>query len=346
MSNPNLFEFSTSAYPASEKFDAWREQNKLAGVVPAEAGAHRESTFDSQFIGLHINQLRLGALEYTTKFESDPMSYEAIRCMRYIREDGFDHYYFRSSRTTAWRGSKFDRADQAQPFEIGVADLTQPYQVEIRAGSAVIVIVPRELIPFDLSKGHGTIVRGTLAVLTSQYLYALAAHLREISAQEIAHVGQATLGMLTAMLMPTQDNLRQVQSEVKIEMFQRIKDCINEHLESPSLNVDSICKTAGLSRASLYRLFSANNIGVNEYIKVARLRRIYSALSAPSAKSLRLSDLAERYGFYSMPAMTRDFKRYFGYTPRDVQQGAVGMAGEARVVSPYLVRDFRSWHYC
>ncbi len=345
MSNPNLFEFSTSAYPASEKFEAWREQNKLAGVVPAQAGMHRDSTFDSHFLGLHINQLRLGALEYTTKFESDPMSYEAIRCMRYIREDGFDHYYFRTSKTNAWRGSKFDRVDQAQPYEVGIADLTQPYQVDIRAGSVMMVIVPRDLIPFDLSKWHGTIVRSTLATLTSQYLFMLAQHIREISVQESANIGQATLGMLTAMLMPTQDNLRQVQSEIKVEMFQRIKECINNHLESPSLNVDSICKTAGLSRASLYRLFSANNIGVNEYIKVARLRRIYSALSAPAAKSLRLSDLAYRYGFYSMPAMTRDFKRYFGYTPREVQYGAVGFTGEARVISPHLVRDFRSWHY-
>ncbi|SMF99575.1 MULTISPECIES: AraC family transcriptional regulator [Burkholderia] len=345
MSDPVFFEFSTSPYSSSDKLDAWRDQNVLAQVVPGNRGISNDSTIDSHFHGIHVNQLMIGNVTYTTKYQDDPVSYDAIRCDKRIREDGFDHYFFRTSKENAWRASKFDSVEHVLPHQIAIADLTKPYQVEVHAGSFVVLMVPRKLIPFDLSERHGTVVSGTLAALTSQYLHSLVTKLQDISAAEVPNVAQATLGMLTAMLMPTKDNLHQAQSELKVEMFGRIKKYIAANLASPALSVESICKEVGLSRASLYRLFAENNLGVNEYIKVARLRKIYLILSMQGEPKRRLSDIAYQYGFYSVSTLTRDFKKYFGFTPKEIQSAVWGANLKMRERSDRTARDYKGWHY-
>ncbi|MXN77828.1 helix-turn-helix domain-containing protein [Burkholderia sp. 4701] len=345
MSAPMLFEFSTLPYAPQDKLDAWREQSRLAEIVSGSCGVSDESVLDSEFVGIHANQIMIGTMNYTVKFHGDSISYDAIRCKKRIREDGFDHYAFRTSRSSVWRASKFDSVESVQPHQVAVADLTQPYQINVGAGSFVAVIVPRRMIPFDLAARHGAVMGGTIATLASQYLNTLSTNLRGVTAAEIPSIAQATLGMLTAMLMPTPDNLREAQSELKVEMFERVKEHINAHLASPELSVESICKNVGLSRASLYRLFSENNLGVSEYIKLARLRKIYAILSSPDGRKQRLPNIAYQYGFYDVPSLTRDFRKYFGSSPKDVQYSIWGANTVRKAPSGALTNDYWSWHY-
>ncbi|WP_157379650.1 helix-turn-helix domain-containing protein [Burkholderia ubonensis] len=341
MHNPMIFEFSTLNYATQEKLDAWRDQNRLADVNPRKAGT---SMLDSNFLGIHINQIMFGSLTHIANLQSDFIRYDAIRSRRNIQQDGCDHYYFRTSAVHAWQANIHGHSVQVLPNQIAIIDLSKPCQVEIQAGNVVILMIPRNVIPFDISNRGDAIITNTLATLFSQYLHTLASKIRDISSAEAPGIAQATLGMLVAALMPNQDNLRQTQEYFSTEIFNKIKKYIDVNLKSPSLRVEKICKDMGLSRARLYRIFAENGTGVAEYIKLARLRKIYSILLVPATEKPRLSDLAYQYGFYSTSALSKDFKRSFGCTPNEIQHSAWNSL-TIEDECPYgISHDFKHWH--
>ncbi|MFD2181303.1 helix-turn-helix domain-containing protein [Rhodoplanes azumiensis] len=106
-----------------------------------------------------------------------------------------------------------------------------------------------------------------------------------------------------------------------------IKRHIEAHLETDTLDAQSLCRQFRLSRASLYRLFEADG-GLTRYVQERRLARALRLLVAPGTRRERLIDLAVDLRFSSDSTFVRAFRRQFGVTP-----------GEIREVSRAWLRD-------
>ncbi|WP_323119919.1 helix-turn-helix domain-containing protein [Burkholderia alba] len=346
MSNVEIFKFSTRELNDKDKFEAWQNQNTMADLKLSAAGIGASTDLDGVFHGAHIGNLMLGTFRYTTTTANDSLTYDAIRTPQRIKHDGYDHYFFRISREHAWQSKTDAGAIDIGPQQLFFADLARPLHIDIQSGDVVILMVPRDFIPIDLSAKHGEVFSGLMASLASQYILGLAERIDTIRTSESKAVDEVTLNMLLAAAFPTSDNIEPVRSNLEVELLKKIKAYINSRLESPALCVDSICHDIGLSRAALYRLFSTENHGVAEYIKLIRLRKIYYILRYSSGSRIRISELANRYGFCYNSAFAKLFKQSFGCSPSDIRRNATTehRSDDLKEMRQGMALDFKEWH--
>ncbi|TCW85702.1 AraC family transcriptional regulator [Burkholderia sp. SRS-46] len=340
------FTFSTNAFPDVEKFEAWQNQNTMGELRLSREGFRASSLLDGDFVGVHLGQVMLGHLKYSTKVPSDPITYDAIRTARRLKCDGIDHYFFRVSRFHVWQAKAETAVTNIKPGQIFMADLAKPHCIDIQAGEALMIMIPRDAIPGDLSPLHGGICNDFISALTAQYLFGLVDQIHDISHEKSSALSQSILGMLLVTVMPSSNNIEMARNNIEIELIRKIKNYIHGNVKNFGLGVDSICRDVGISRASLYRLFDGQNYSVVEYIKVCRLRRIYGELLASLSPRKRVSEIVASHGFYYNSSFVRLFKRYFGCAPSEVRNDRDKIS--ALTIDPGCdaskYRDFKEWH--
>lgn len=89
---------------------------------------------------------------------------------------------------------------------------------------------------------------------------------------------------------------------------------IEERLDWPQLNVTLILQNFGVSRASLYRMFEAED-GVRNYISSRRLYRAVTELAEAPLVRGKVHQVAQRWGFSTDSNFNRMVRREFGVTP-------------------------------
>lgn len=107
-------------------------------------------------------------------------------------------------------------------------------------------------------------------------------------------------------------------SQAPLASFVAVRRYIDQHLRSPALNVESLVRTFGLSRAALYRHFEPVG-GIAAYIRSARHSRAYQEIVAPEFANQRIGPIAFRLGFKNLSAFNRLFKETYGVSPREAR---------------------------
>lgn len=86
-----------------------------------------------------------------------------------------------------------------------------------------------------------------------------------------------------------------------------------------SLDIDTICRFAGMSASSLHEHFKQiTSMSPMQFVKSLRLHRARSMLLSGN----QASETSYRVGYSSPSQFSREFKRLFGELPRDVQASA------------------------
>jgi len=101
----------------------------------------------------------------------------------------------------------------------------------------------------------------------------------------------------------------------------RIKAFIETQLCDPQLGPDTIARHHGFSRRTLYSLFESEPLSVSEWIRRRRLERCRDLLLDPSQRHRTITDLAFSLGLGDASHFSRDFRRAFGQSPRELRQG-------------------------
>lgn len=94
---------------------------------------------------------------------------------------------------------------------------------------------------------------------------------------------------------------------------------IETYLPDPNLTIERITKAVGCSRATLYRAFAAQGMGVAEAIRDARLDRA-KVLLEQGHVGISIADIALRCGLYDTANFSRQFRRRFGFAPSDLRR--------------------------
>ncbi|WP_141667950.1 MULTISPECIES: AraC family transcriptional regulator [unclassified Burkholderia] len=320
MDNVEIYRFPNIKFDASKEFEPSQNQDAMDDLRRGQTDAAAPAGPDSFFSGAHVGSLMLGTLRYPATISNGLVTHEAIRTIQRTHCSDCDHYFFCASREHAWQSTSETGIVRIDARQLFFADPARPLCIDVQSGDVVILIVPRNFIPIDLSSRHGTVFSGLMASLASQYIVGLAEHVGAISHAESKAIGDVTLNMLLAATSAAHDPIGPVRTNLEIELTRKVKTYINNHLESPKLCVDSICHDIGLSRAALYRLFSRENLGVAEYIKLLRLRKIYYILRHSTESRIRISELADRYGFCYNSSFAKLFKRQFGCAPSEIRR--------------------------
>ncbi|WP_229721839.1 AraC family transcriptional regulator [Marinobacterium nitratireducens] len=90
---------------------------------------------------------------------------------------------------------------------------------------------------------------------------------------------------------------------------------IEKHFEQP-LDIDAIAQQAGMSASSLHAHFKeVTSLSPMQFVKSLRLHRAHMLLLSGQLAS----EASYRVGYGSPSQFSREFKRFFGVSPRDVQ---------------------------
>jgi AraC family transcriptional regulator, positive regulator of tynA and feaB len=102
----------------------------------------------------------------------------------------------------------------------------------------------------------------------------------------------------------------------------RVDRLIESELRNPELGIDLITRRVGVSPRHLHRLYAREQQTLMRTIRDVRLDRCYQDLTSTSQRAMTINEIALSWGFNDQAHFSRQFRRRFGLTARDVRAAA------------------------
>lgn len=101
-------------------------------------------------------------------------------------------------------------------------------------------------------------------------------------------------------------------------LMEKVMKVINDNLAEPTLDVEMLAKSVGLSRVHLYRKLKAlTNLSTRDFIRNIRIQQAAKLLQD---KRMNISDIAYSVGFNNLAHFSNSFKEQFGMSPKEYMQ--------------------------
>jgi AraC-like DNA-binding protein len=170
-------------------------------------------------------------------------------------------------------------------------------------------------------------IRSAAGDLASSPLYGLfQTHVRQlhrfieedIPASAVESLGAATLELARAVIATAgHDDL--ARNDVANEaLVTRIVAYVRQHLADPALSPESIARAHHISVRQLYKLWSARELGLAEWIMRGRLEGARRDIAKDG--SAGIAAVARRWGFTDSTHFGRRFRTAYGISPREWRQ--------------------------
>jgi AraC family ethanolamine operon transcriptional activator len=116
----------------------------------------------------------------------------------------------------------------------------------------------------------------------------------------------------------------------RLELVKLVEEWARENPATP-ITLEDLCSTVYASRRSLMRGFREHlGMGPMAYLKLRRLHGVHGQLLQHEPGSVRVMDLASRWGFHNAGHFARDYRDLFGEHPhRTLQRFSRGAASGA-----------------
>ncbi len=317
-----MHEVSTEGLPPEQQFEAFCDtQGGIVDRVPgptAGAGfATRQRTW--QIGRIAVQHGRAPSLEW-------------LRTPQRLRRDAIDHWLLLVHPRTVTRarvGDAWQVIPAGAPFLVA---LHEPVEFVRPGGDWVSMFLPRDAfadIAGLLDSARARPMLGTTARLLGNSVAMLPQELETAPRSEAPALASAYLALIAAAASTVAEGSpRRAVGNTALRLTQ-LKRVIHENLGSALLDADWLCRTQGVSRATLYRLFEPLG-GVAAYILAARLRETHRALLAPD-ETRSIAEIALGVGFFDPGAFSRAFRRRYGCSPRELRADALAGLSQAGV---------------
>ncbi|MEL6205177.1 MAG: helix-turn-helix transcriptional regulator [Pseudomonadota bacterium] len=203
--------------------------------------------------------------------------------------------------------------------EVNVTDHSQEHCALCAPTSVRSVIVGHQLVQYDPGVHPATMRFGTETVVghvLQQALSAVFERLDDLTEPEAPVLATGLIGLIR-QLIHTAPDIAQTTTEFAAARSLAIRKYIDRHVGTGNLTIEDIRTTFCVSRATLYREFRREG-GVDRYLLARRLDVALRSLSNGSHARGVVTKTAERLGFSSTTHFSREFRRQFGVSPRDV----------------------------
>jgi AraC-like DNA-binding protein len=208
------------------------------------------------------------------------------------------------------------RRGRLKEGDVTIVDYTRPSHSVATDYANLAIAAARDSVPAALlaMEPHGLIFsRGSGAArligAAMRELYAQADDLT-VSEGEAAIEGIVALTTAFARMRLAGDELDRAKSRRKAAL-----DYIDAHLRDPDLGPDEIADAVNLSRASLYRLLSAEG-GICVVLLKRRLDEALRLMLEDNKDERSLKEIVKRCGFAGTSQFSRAFRARFGARPR------------------------------
>ena len=303
--------FTTAGLPWSQQFDAYQEFcAPVIDVFPSEGiGSGFEASCEMRMLGpFAVRRIHTPAGNFA-------------RHAAQIRRDGLDHWVFNMVRRGEQEARTTTGSLRTGAGVLSVFSLAGAYEARRTNVDWLGLFVPRGTFPaIDEALNHNEhrALDNTLGRVFAAYLGSLAHELPSASDDELPALVQATQALLATVITSTTAVLDSKDAAFDAPRTRRVRDYIDSNLCSWNLHAGRICKMAGASRSSLYRMFEPYG-GVVRYIQRQRLRQAHERLADPACMRT-VSMLANDYCFSDSSTFSRAFRQEFGYSPTDLRK--------------------------
>lgn len=311
------FGFEGARMPAEQNARAWREA--MATLFDIDAlGWAGDGPFRAD-----LNSFALGPILFGL---ARSVSQHFHRTLETVARSGVDHVLVQLYTSGGFEGSAADHAIEVQPGDLCVFDLAQTIETRALAFENLNMVIPRPMMAGHFTRPetlHGLVIPASdmKAKLLAHHFRALYEFAPRMTHDDAKAVADGTLSLVAACLRGVVER-REALSGGSASLVMRIRQHIDARLAQPSLSAETVAAEFGLSRASLYRLFSPLG-GVADYIRSRRLHRAFFDLAVPGAPRVRVGEVARRWCLGSEAGFTRAFKAAYGITPRAAREIAL-----------------------
>lgn len=319
--------FSSETMPRAERFQHYRRLYS-AGSDTIEDGPNFSA------------ELRAWSLDRLVVFDRKLSDVTHERLGARAR-DGFDHFTIQLIRRGSYYGDAGDGLKPVGVGEIILMDMTKP--TRNRSVSAHILTISLARSAVEAAAGsvddlHGAILQSRRAVLLAQYMVSLAENAPTMDPAIAPAATRALIELLAISIDPARApswSDKTLMENLRRESARRF---IDSRLGSRDLGPESIAEAAGVSRATLYRLFEPYG-GVAKQVRRQRLASLRTLLSNPS-ETRSLADLADVCGMSSESHCSRVFHEAFGVRPGEFRQDIHGFGSDAADMTENARRKF------
>jgi AraC-like DNA-binding protein len=305
----------TSTLPASERFASWREwwaRPAGPGVPPIQVSAATDGPFDgvaALFVLGAVTVLHVrSAAAVTTVPPASLAALDAPAVLVVLQHRGRGTYLFPHG---------------ASPTSAGVITTFREselwsFTAETPSEYTVLKAQPRDLGP-RCELRAGALVRepGGFAPALETFVRSLAYGLMDGSITEgDPGVGDCLLGAMRAVLATAGGEAESRQAR----LLAQITTYIDANLADPELTPRSIADRHYISVRQLHKLFEAEPLTVNRWIRHRRLDRCRAELADPALAHEPVRAIAERWGLGSPSYFAHAFRLAFGCSPQEYRR--------------------------
>ena len=238
-----------------------------------------------------------------------------------VQRDGLDHWVFNVVRHGRQEACSSASVLKTDANVLSVFSLAGAYKARRTSVDWLGLFIPRGAFPtIDTAFNHNQhlALDHPLGRVFAAYLISLGNELPSMTEADLPHALQATQAMVANCATSAAAVLDSEDGCLDLPRMRNIRDIIDSNLGSWNLHTGRICKLAGVSRSSLYRMFEPYG-GVVHYVQRRRLQRAHDLLADPTC-TRKISSIADDYCFSDSSAFSRAFRQEFGYSPSDLKR--------------------------
>ena len=218
------------------------------------------------------------------------------------------------------------RVTEVHPGDVFILDLARRCTVRSPDYASLTIVLPRAmlepLLP-NLDELHGLVLKkgtplATMLVHHLQILFREAPALGVAEARAAARGTAALIAVFAGASVNGRDDSAQAATAASLQALRR---AVEANLANRDLGPELLSQHAGVSRATLYRLFEPIG-GVREYIRQRRLARAYQMITDPARARMRVGTIAADCGFTSDSVFSRAFREAYGLSPSELRRAS------------------------
>ncbi|WP_171015698.1 helix-turn-helix domain-containing protein [Devosia sp. FKR38] len=313
---PSLVRVSTDGVPDRSRYDYWCDL-AFSDFAPDRA-REAAGTFQARATGLSYHRADF--------FETRSSAISGHRTRQQFERDGLGTISIGLVR--AGRRMTTDRAGQrlvTQANGLFVYDASQPSQVHWTEHQASFIVLRRsdvqgvlgEDVP-DASTLMARLAMSSMRHLVGEQLRRLGQYHAKLGTEAQGFLMEQSIQLMLFALAPRSQNDQPMSEDHAL--FHTALRYIANRLADPQLEAQRVAGALGVSRATLYRAFAAQDLGVAEAIREMRLDRARDMLEHAPIE-LSIGDIAQQCGLYDTVNFSRMFRRRFGVAPSEVRKG-------------------------
>jgi AraC-like DNA-binding protein len=149
---------------------------------------------------------------------------------------------------------------------------------------------------------------------------------------QVDSLAAATIDLTRALLASVVGSGHSMDDVAAGTMLTQVRSYVRRHLTEPGLGAEQVAAAHAVSVRQLYRLCSAAQFSLEQWIIHQRLEGARGELCDPGSRDRSIAMVARRWGFTDPSYFSRRFRQAFGLTPRDWRRQDDIAAGTRRAV--------------